>query len=133
MSETSTLVQRVWNYCHILRDDGVSYGDYLEQLTYLLFLKMAGERDPAGVIPPELSWASLVALRGDALNRHYQHILAELGRGTGLVAAIFRQARSKISDLAKLERLLRLIDRESWTGLSLDVKAAIGTEFTKWD
>ncbi|GAB4446989.1 MAG: class I SAM-dependent DNA methyltransferase [Anaerolineae bacterium] len=125
MSETSAIIQRVWNYCHILRDDGVSYGDYLEQLTYLLFLKMAGERDPAGIIPPELSWASLINLKGDALNRHYQHILAELGRGTGLVAAIFRQARSKISDSAKLERLLRLIDQESWTGLSLDVKAAI--------
>ncbi|NJN96214.1 MAG: SAM-dependent DNA methyltransferase [Anaerolineales bacterium] len=125
MSEISTLVQRVWNYCHILRDDGVSYGDYLEQLTYLLFLKMAGERSPTGIIPPELSWASLIHLKGEALDRHYRHILAELGQGTGLVAAIFRQARSKISDPAKLERLLTLIDQESWTSLSLDVKAAI--------
>jgi type I restriction enzyme M protein len=125
MSETSAIIQQVWNYCHILRDDGVSYGDYLEQLTYLLFLKMAGERDPAGIIPPELSWASLINLKGDALDRHYRHILDELGRGTGLVAAIFRRASSKISDPAKLERLLTLIDRESWTGLSLDVKAAI--------
>ncbi len=125
MSEISTLIQRVWNYCHILRDDGVSYGDYLEQLTYLLFLKMTGERGLTGIIPPELSWASLIALKGDALDRHYRHILAELGRGTGPVAAIFRQARSKISDPAKLERLLTLIDQESWTSLSLDVKAAI--------
>lgn len=125
MSEISTLVQRVWNYCHILRDDGVSYGDYLEQLTYLLFLKMAGERGPTGIIPPELSWANLINLKGEALDHHYRHILTELGGGTGLVAAIFRQARSKISDPAKLERLLTLIDQESWTGLSLDVKAAI--------
>jgi type I restriction enzyme M protein len=125
MSELSTIVQRVWNYCHILRDDGVSYGDYLEQLTYLLFLKMADERGQTEAIPPELSWSSLISLKGEALAGHYGHVLAELGRGTGLMATIFRRASNKIADPAKLERLLALIDKESWTGLSLDVKAAI--------
>lgn len=125
MSELSTIVQRVWNYCHILRDDGVSYGDYLEQLTYLLFLKMADERGQIEAIPPELSWSTLIPLKGEALAGHYGHILAELGQGTGLVTTIFRQARNKITDPAKLERLLALIDKERWTGFGLDVKAAI--------
>lgn len=125
MSELSTIVQRVWNYCHILRDDGVSYGDYLEQLTYLLFLKMADERGQIEAIPPELGWPSLILLKGEALAGHYGHILAELGRGAGLMATIFRHARNKITDLIKLERLLALIDQESWTGFGLDIKAAI--------
>jgi len=129
MSEAAAIIQRVWNYCNVLRDDGVSYGDYLEQLTYLLFLKMADEqareRGQANAIPPELSWPSLVKLKGEALESHYRHTLTELGRGTGLIAIIFRKAQNKINDPAKLERLLTLIDKETWTGLSLDVKAAI--------
>ena len=126
MSETA-IIQRVWNYCNVLRDDGVSYGDYLEQLTYLLFLKMADEQadGQANAIPPELSWPSLIKLKGEALESHYRHILTELGRGTGLIATIFRKAQNKINDPAKLERLLTLIEKETWTGLSLDVKAAI--------
>lgn len=125
MSELSTIVQRVWNYCHILRDDGVSYGDYLEQLTYLLFLKMAEEGGQIEAIRPELRWSSLIPLKGTVLTNYYSHILAELGQGTGLIATIFRQARNKISDPAKLERLLALIDQDSWTGFGLDIKAAI--------
>ena len=129
MSEAAAIIQRVWNYCNVLRDDGVSYGDYLEQLTYLLFLKMADEqareRGQANAIPPELSWPSLVKLKGEALESHYRHTLTELGRGTGLIAIIFRKAQNKINDPAKLERLLTLINKETWTGLSLDVKAAI--------
>lgn len=125
MSETSTIVPRVWNYCHILRDDGVSYGDYLEQLTYLLFLKMADERGQTEAIPPELRWPTLIARKGTELAEHYDHILAELGQGAGLMATIFRQARNKIADPAKLERLLALIDRESWTGPGLDLQGMI--------
>lgn len=125
MSTISTIVQRVWNYCNVLRDDGVSYSDYLEQLTYLLFLKMIDEQGQAGMISPELSWASLMKLKGESLASHYRHILAELSQGDGLLAIIFRQAHNKISDPAKLERLLTLIDQETWTGLSLDVKATI--------
>jgi type I restriction enzyme M protein len=125
LSELSTIVQRVWNYCHILRDDGVSYGDYLEQLTYLLFLKMADERGQTEAIPPELRWSSLIPLKEEALANHYGHVLAELGRSPGLMATIFRQAQNKIADPAKLERLLALIDQETWSDFSLDVKAAI--------
>lgn len=129
MSETASIVQRVWNYCHVLRDDGVSYGDYLEQLTYLLFLKMADEKErelgqPAA-ISAEYGWPTLRDRRGEALESHYRSILAELGKGTGLIPTIFRKAQSKIQDPAKLARLVRMIDQEVWLGLPLDVKADI--------
>src|SRR5690349_18325934 len=99
MSTSSTIVQRVWNYCNVLRDDGMSYGDYLEQLTYLLFLKMDDENQLIGkptAIPADLAWPSLTRLDGDALEAHYRHILAQLGVGSGLIPVIFRKAQNKI-------------------------------------
>src|SRR5690349_22707763 len=106
---SATIVQRLWNYCNVLRDDGMSYGDYVEQLTYLLFLKMADEQarllDKPGVIPAELSWSSLLTRDGDALETHYRHILTSLGTGSGLIPVIFRKAQNKIQDPAKLRRL----------------------------
>jgi type I restriction enzyme M protein len=130
MSEASAIVQRVWNYCNVLRDDGVSYGDYLEQLTYLLFLKMVDELEEEyeeqSHIPQEYRWSTLTHLRGDALEVHYRTILTELGKGNGgLVPIIFRKAQNKIQDPAKLERLIRLIEKETWIDLELDVKAEI--------
>ncbi len=94
-SPSATIVQRVWNYCNVLRDDGMSYGDYLEQLTYLLFLKKDDENPLVGrptAIPAELNWQSLLSLDGDALETHYRHVLAELGKGSGLIPVIFRKA-----------------------------------------
>ena len=130
MSEASAIVQRVWNYCNVLRDDGVSYGDYLEQLTYLLFLKMADELEQEygeeTHIPVAYRWATLTDKRGDDLEIHYRHLLAELGKGeTGLVPIIFRKAQNKIQDPAKLSRLISLIEKETWIDLTLDVKAEI--------
>ncbi|MBN8592401.1 MAG: SAM-dependent DNA methyltransferase [Anaerolineae bacterium] len=128
------LVQKLWNYCNVLRDDGMSYGDYVEQLTFLLFLKMDEERrlqaeqmgesyvDP---IPPQYRWGSLVGLDGVALESHYRELLRALGTGTGLIPIIFRKAQNKIQDPAKLKRLVKLIDEETWTGLNLDVKGEI--------
>jgi type I restriction enzyme M protein len=128
-NESATIVQRLWNYCNVLRDDGVSYGDYVEQLTYLLFLKMADEQErefgKASAIPPEHSWASLRGLEGAELERHYRTILAELGRGSGLIPVIFRKAQNRIQDPAKLRRLINLIEGETWTGLGIDVKGEI--------
>ena len=82
---TSTLVQKLWNYCNVLRDDGMSYGDYVEQLTYLLFLKMADERsrpphNQPSPIPATYAWPALLAKDGDALFDHYRHTLEELPR-----------------------------------------------------
>ena len=128
-NHSATIVQRLWNYCHVLRDDGVSYGDYVEQLTYLLFLKMNDENvrhlGKPSAIPENLGWSSLVALSGDELERHYRHILAELGKGTGLIPTIFRKAQNRIQDPAKLRRLIKMIDEETWVGLDIDVKGDI--------
>jgi len=128
-SQSSTIVQRLWNYCNVLRDDGVSYGDYVEQLTYLLFLKMADEQvrelGKASTILQDLGWQSLLQRDGDALETHYRHILTELGKGAGLIAVIFRKARNRIQDPAKLRRLVEMIDGETWTGLDIDIKGDI--------
>ena len=122
------IVQRLWNYCNVLRDDGLSYGDYVEQLTVLLFLKMAHERTQApwrqpSVVPEEYAWPSLIGRDGDALEPHYRHLLVELGKQPGLLGLIFRKAQNKIQDPAKLRRLIvDLIDREQWSSLDADVK-----------
>jgi type I restriction enzyme M protein len=122
------LVQRLWSYCNVLRDDGLSYGDYLEQLTYLLFLKMADEQtrlpfDRPAFIPEGLDWQSLLARDGDELEVHYRHLLTELGRRPGMLGVVFRRAQNRIQDPAKLRRLIvDLIDRESWMTLDADVK-----------
>ena len=127
-TQSSAIVQRLWNYCTVLRDDGLSYGDYVEQLTYLLFLKMDDERrrigDPS-TIPDEFSWASLVNLDGNDLEGHYREILTQLGQGRGLIPTIFRKAQNRIQDPAKLKRLVSLIDGENWSRLNVDVKAEI--------
>ncbi|MBX3001251.1 MAG: SAM-dependent DNA methyltransferase [Caldilineaceae bacterium] len=128
-TNASTIVQRLWNYCNVLRDDGVSYGDYVEQLTYLLFLKMDDERVKEqgyeSRIDPQYNWQSLVTLDGGALEDHYRTLLAELGKGSGLIPTIFRKAQNRIQDPAKLRRLITLIEGERWTGLNIDVKGEI--------
>ena len=128
MSTSSAIVQRLWNYCNVLRDDGVSYGDYVEQLTYLLFLKMDDERrrlGDASTIPDAYAWRSLVALDGPDLENHYRETLLALGTGSGLIPTIFRKAQNKVQDPAKLKRLVTLIDGENWSRTSVDVKAEI--------
>jgi type I restriction enzyme M protein len=128
MSADNGLVQRLWNYCNVLRDDGLSYQDYLEQLTFLLFLKMADEqtRPPFNrppIVPGELSWQSLLERDGDDLEVHYRHILEELGKRGGMLGIVFRKAQNRIQDPAKLRRLIvDLIDREGWMTLGVDVK-----------
>jgi len=129
-NESSTIVQRLWNYCNVLRDDGVSYGDYVEQLTYLLFLKMADEQtkppfNKPSTIPAELGWKSLLSKDGDALEVHYRHILETLGKGKGMLGVIFRKSQNRIQDPAKLRRLIDLINDETWVGLDIDVKGEI--------
>jgi type I restriction enzyme M protein len=125
---SQTIVSKLWNYCNLLRDDGLSYGDYVEQLTYLLFLKMADEReellpDAPRLIPTDYNWNSLATLEGDPLETHYRHILENLGRESGILGLIFRKAQNKIQDPAKLRRLIAdLIGREQWTTLGADVK-----------
>ena len=124
------LVAKVWNYAHVLRDQGVSYGDYIEQITYLLFLKMDQERvellgEPSSV-PKMWSWAALVRHDGDALEAQYRHTLENLAREPGLIGTIFRKSQNKLSDPAKLKRVVSLIDSEGpWIGMNVDVKGEI--------
>ena len=115
MSTSSAIVQRLWNYCTVLRDDGLSYGDYVDQLTYLLFLKMDDERRKLGdpsTIPDAYAWQGLIARDGPELEAHYRDTLQALGVGSGLIPTIFRKAQNKIQDPAKLKRLIvDLIDQ----------------------
>ena len=148
MSNPQQLVQKLWNYCNILRDDGLSYGDYVEQLTFLLFLKMADEQskppfNKISPIPKGFGWPALLKLDGDDLEVHYRHTLEELGKRPGMLGVIFRKAQNKIQDPAKLRRLIAdLIDRETWLALDVDVKGdayeglpperALSIEFRRW-
>ena len=128
MTDPKALVQKLWNYCNVLRDDGLSYGDYVEQLTYLLFLKMADEqtRPPfnrAPVVPYGLDWQSLLDRDGEELEAHYIKMLNDLGKHPGMLGVIFRKAQNRIQDPAKLRRLVvDLIDQERWMILDADVK-----------
>jgi len=125
---SAAIVQKLWNYCNVLRDAGLSYGDYVEQLTFLLFLKMADERkqlqpERAPHIPEGYEWPDLVGLEGDPLEIHYRKTLETLGRETGMLGTIFRKAQNKIQSPALLHRLISdLIDREQWITLDVDVK-----------
>ena len=129
-NEAPAIVQRVWNYCNVLRDDGVSYGDYIEQLTYLLFLKMADEQtkppfNKKSIIPKGLDWQSLLTKDGKELEDHYRKILESLAKEKGMLGIIFRKSQNRIQDPAKLKRLIELINAETWTGLDIDVKGEI--------
>jgi type I restriction enzyme M protein len=126
----SSLVSKVWNYAHVLRDQGISYGDYVEQITYLLFLKMDEERSELlgepSIIPPAYRWDTLASKDGDALELHYRHTLESLGKEDGLIGVIFRKAQNKLTDPAKLKRVVSLIHNEGpWIGIGVDVKGQI--------
>jgi type I restriction enzyme M protein len=129
MIESSAIVQKLWNYCNVLRDEGVSYGFYVEQLTYLLFLKMCDEQseylNQPSFIPGDYDWKSLRRLEGTELEQHYRSILENLGKEKGMLGEIFRKSENRIRDPAKLKRLVDLIDSEVWIGLNIDVKGEI--------
>lgn len=123
----NAVVQKLWSHCQVLRDDGLSYQDYLEQLTFLLFLKMADERaaltDTDQPVPKGYRWADLVKKEGVQLEAHYRETLRKLGQAGGMLGLVFRKAQNKIQDPAKLHRLIvELIGKESWSAMSADVK-----------
>ena len=130
MTEAHAIVQKLWNYCDILRDDGVSYGDYIQQLTNVLFLKMADEQtkppfNNKSIIPKKYNWESLISKRGHELEIHYRDCLEKLGKSPGLLGVIYRKSQNQFRDPAKLERLLKLINEKKWMGLGVDVKGEI--------
>jgi len=122
------IVQKLWNYCNVLRDDGMSYGDYVEQLTYLLFLKMADERTKPpykqkSMVPKKYDWQSLIKKDGDELFDHYRHVLENIGKEKGLLGLIFMKSQNKFQDPVKLRRLIvDLINNENWSIMGSDVK-----------
>jgi len=125
-----TIISRVWSFSHILRDDGVTYGDYLEQLTYLIFLKMADEYSKPPYnrdlkIPEKYNWQTLIDKKGVELETHYINLLKELGKEAGLIGQIFVKAQNKIQDPAKLYRIIQMINSENWAILGVDVKGTI--------
>lgn len=130
MESTASIVSKVWSFCGTLRDDGVGYGDYLEQLTYLLFLKMADEysRPPYNRkvgIPSKYSWESLTSKKGAELEAHYIETLQILGQEKGMLGQIFVKSQNKIQDPAKLARVIDMIDRENWVIMGANVKGEI--------
>jgi len=134
-SDTPHIVQRLWNYCDVLRDDGVSYGDYVEQLTYLLFLKMDHERHELlgrpSAIPEDYRWDRLLQdeegneLKGNALEEQYRKTLQALQKEDGLLGIIFRKSQNRIQNPARLKRLIEYIDAEEWISLEGDVKGRV--------
>ena len=129
-NNTSGIISKVWSFCNTLRDDGVGYGDYLEQLTYLLFLKMAYEfsKPPYNrklPIPKNYNWESLNDKKGAGLELHYAALLRELSQEKGILGQIFTKSQNKIQDPAKLYKLIRMIDDEQWSTMGADVKGQI--------
>ena len=127
---TTPIVSKVWSFCTTLRDDGVGYGDYLEQLTYLIFLKMADEYSKPpynrGVgVPADYNWQSLRSKRGAELESHYIALLRGLGTQSGMLGQIFTKAQNKIQDPAKLYRLIDMIDDTEWVTMGADIKGDI--------
>lgn len=143
MSNESSLISKIWNFAHVLRDDGVSYGDYLEQITYLLFLKMADEMSK----PPykkeihfpkiknmegkeiedgELcNWPTLSQKRGAELEAFYTQMLRSLATEKGILGQIFTKSQNKIQDPAKLLKIIDMIGQEQWTMVGADIKGDI--------
>lgn len=130
----SAIISKIWNLANVLRDDGVSYGDYLEQITYLLFLKMTDElnkpppynkglrllriKDVEGKEIPDgefCDWETLSGKRGAELESFYSQLLRSLSTEKGMLGHIFTKSQNKIQDPAKLLRVINIIDQEQWS------------------
>jgi type I restriction enzyme M protein len=116
------IVAKLWGFCHTLRHDGIDYGDYIEQITYLLFLKMADER--AIDLPEHSDWAYLRNQSGTDLTDAYTEALRQLGRQPGMLGDIFSGGQSRFTNPVNLKKLITLIDETEWISLDVDVKAA---------
>ena len=142
MTEAS-IISKVWNFANVLRDDGLSYGDYLEQITYLLFLKLADELNKPpynkGLKFPRLKnakgeeipdteicdWNTLTQKRGAELETFYNQMLRSLASEKGILGQIFVKSQNKIQDPAKLLKVINMIDKEDWSLMGADIKGKI--------
>lgn len=127
---------KLWGFCHVLRHDGIDYGDYIEQLTYLLFIKMADERGiklptydelnraSGQVVNISCDWPYLRKQSGTQLTQHYTKVLESLGTAPGILGDIFGGSQNRFGNPVNLHRLIGIIDETEWTALDVDVKAA---------
>jgi type I restriction enzyme M protein len=113
---------KLWGFCHVLRHDGIDYGDYIEQLTYLLFIKMADERRLE--LPAHTDWPYLRKQSGTELLDSYVEALRILGKERGILGDIFSGSQSRFSNPVNLQKLMVVINETDWTSLDTDVKAA---------
>ena len=130
MADVSNVGQKVWSMANALRDDGIGKSDYLEQLTYLLFLKMADEYSKPPYsrkigIPQDCGWDSLRSKSGDELFKHYEYVLKKLAEQSGTLQQIYTGAQNKISHPAQLAKVISMVDSENWSSMSSDVKGDI--------
>jgi len=114
------VVKKLWGFCNTLRDEGMNYGQYIEQLTYLLFLKIASEKNLN--IPKKYNWESLLKKAGTELLEHYQECLRELGKEGGILTDIFAGALSQFRSPINLKKLVDMIDEERWSAIDVDIK-----------
>ena len=126
LDRSAALVKRVWGFCNVLRDDGVGASEYLEQITFLLFLKMADELDRD--MPKEWNWKKLRSKSGSELKEYYEKMLAALGKEPGMLGQMFLQAKNHINTAARLAGLIDMIGRETWSGMNTDLKGDIYEE-----
>ncbi len=118
----SDVVNKLWGFCHTLRHDGIDYGDYIEQLTYLMFLKMADEK---GIeVKKRYNWDSILELAGTELLDHYSEILRKLRDSEGILGDIFTQAMPRFTNPVNLKKVINMIDLEEWSSMEVDVKGA---------
>lgn len=113
---------RLWGFAHTLRHEGVDYGDYIEQVTYLLFLKMAQEQKVD--LPKKTDWSYLRMRSGIALKEAYEDALRILGKQRGILGDIFGGSLNQLTSPVALAQLIKSIDETEWTTLEVDVKAA---------
>jgi type I restriction enzyme M protein len=134
MIDASQIGKRAWSYAGVLQQAGLSCVEYVEQLTMLLYLKMADQlteepynKEP--IVPPELGWKALLKLDGAALETQYSDSIEKLALMPGMLGVIFKGARCDIHNPALLKQLIvNLIDKEDWVSLPVDVKGTIYEE-----
>lgn len=112
---TQEMVSKLWNLCNVLRDDGITYHQYVTELTYLLFLKMAKETGAEDQIPKAYRWDQLTEKNGMELKDYYQKLLTDLGENcTGCVSQIYKGASTNIDEPKNLEKIIHTIDSLEW-------------------
>ena len=112
---TQEIVQKLWSLCDVLRDDGITYHQYVTELTYILFLKMAKETGAEKNIPDGYRWDDLTSKTGVGLKRFYQDLLKHLGEeGKGRIKEIYANSRTSIDEPKNLEKIIKSIDNLDW-------------------